>query len=270
MTQQPTLKDTLARLGTPFRQSLQNKVILVTGAASGIGRASAFALANQGAQVVLSDFQDELGLQAAREIRDNGGKADFLHCDVSKREEIKALVREIEVQYGRLDAAYNNAGTEGKPAPLHECTEENWNKTLTVNLSSTFWCMQEEVRLMLKHGGGSIINCASIAGLRGFANLPAYVASKHGVVGLTKAAALDYAAQNIRINVICPGVIQTPMIDRFTGGSKEALAGLSAQEPIGRVGTPDEIAGAVLWLCSPLSHFVTGTEIVVDEGWCAK
>jgi len=270
MSQQPQFKNILQTVGSPYRQSLQGKVVLVTGAASGIGRASAFAFAAQGAHVILSDVQDELGQQAAREIRDHAERADYLHCDISKPDEVKALFREIEIQYGKLDAAFNNAGIEGSPAATHECTQDNWTRTLNINLTGTFLCMQEELKLMLKRGGGSIINCSSIAGLRGFAGLPAYVASKHAVIGLTKAAALDYAQKNIRINVICPGVIQTTMIDRFTGGSPEALKGLTLQEPVGRAGAPETIATAALWLASPQSSFVTGTELIVDGGWCAK
>ena len=172
--------------------------------------------------------------------------------------------------FGRLDHAFNNAGTEGLPAPLLDSTDENWTKTLGTNLSGVYFCMREELEILLKQRSGSIVNCASIAGLRGFAGLGAYTASKHGVLGLTRSAALDYATSGVRINAVCPGVILTPMIDRFTRGDPKAAIELAAQSPMNRMGIPEEIADAVLWLCRPGATYVTGTELVVDGGWCAR
>jgi len=248
----------------------QNQVVLITGAAAGIGEATARAFAAQGAQVILTDINEDAGGKVALQIREKGGKAQFILCDVAEQPQVAALFKEIRTQYGRLDVAFNNAGIEGVPAPVAEASLENWKRTLDINLNGPFYCMKEEIPMMMKQGGGVIVNCASIAGVRGFAGMPAYVASKHALIGLTRCAALDYGSRGIRINAVCPGVIQTPMIDRFTQGSKEALAGLAAGEPIGRLGKPEEIADAVLWLAQPGAAFVSGTEIIVDGGWCAK
>ena len=159
-------------------------------------------------------------------------------------------------RFGRIDAAFNNAGIEGAPAATHECTLENWTRTIDINLRGIWLCMKHEIPHMLKQESGSIVNCASIAGLVGFANLPAYTASKHGVIGLTRTAALEYARQGLRINAVCPGVIDTPMVQRFTQGNAEALDQLTSGEPVGRLGKPEEIGDAVIWLCSPRSSFV--------------
>jgi NAD(P)-dependent dehydrogenase (short-subunit alcohol dehydrogenase family) len=250
--------------------SFQNQVALVTGAAAGIGRATALAFAAVGAKVVVSDVDEPGGIETVRSIEKTGGEALFVACDVSRPEQVRELVARTAARFGRLDHAFNNAGIEGQPAPLMESTAQNWDKTLAVNLSGVYWCMREELSVMLKQGSGTIINCASIAGLRGFAAMGAYVASKHGVLGLTKSAALDYASRGIRINAICPGVIHTPMIDRFTRGDEAAARSLAAGAPAGRMGRPEEIADAVLWLCNPGAAFVHGAEIVVDGGWCAK
>ncbi len=250
--------------------SLTHQVAVVTGAAAGIGRATALAFAAAGARVVVSDVDEKGGIETARSIEQAGGEALFVACDVSKPEQVRELVERTVARFGRLDHAFNNAGIEGASAPLHESTSENWHKTLAVNLSGVYWCMKEELSVMLKQGSGTIINCSSIAGLRGFAAMGAYVASKHGVLGLTRSAALDYASRGIRINAVCPGVIHTPMVDRFTQGDEAAARSLAAGAPAGRMGRPEEIADAVLWLCNPGAAFVQGTEIVVDGGWCAK
>ncbi len=252
------------------QNTIQNQVALVTGAAAGIGRATALAFARQRARVVVSDRDERGGIETVRQIQAAGGEAIFQGCDVSNADQVKTLVNRVVSHYGRIDHAFNNAGVEGVGAPLAESSDENWKRTLGINLSGVYFCMKEELAAMTKQGSGTIVNCASIAGVRGFAGMGAYVASKHGVIGLTKSAALDYAAKNIRINAVCPCVIHTPMIDRFTSGDEKAAAALASNAPMNRMGRPEEIADAVLWLCQPGAAFVTGTEIVVDGGWCAK
>ena len=249
---------------TPFK----NKVALVTGASFGIGRATALLFAHKGAKVVLADWVENP--ETMDLIKKEGGEAIFIKCDVSKTKDVKALIQKTIATYGRLDFAYNNAGIEGESAPIHECTEENWDKTINVNLKGVWLCMKYEIIEMLKQGKGAIVNCSSIAGLVGFQGLPAYVASKHGIIGLTKTAALECAKLGIRVNAVCPGAIKTPMIDRLTGNNKDAEAQFASQEPIGRLGLPEEIANAVIWLCSDKSSFVTGHAMPVDGGWVAQ
>ena len=249
---------------TPFK----NKVALVTGASFGIGRATALLFAHKGAKVVLADWVENP--ETMDLIKKEGGEAIFIKCDVSKTKDVKALFQYTIDTYGRLDFAYNNAGIEGESAPIHECTEENWDKTINVNLKGVWLCMKYEIIEMLKQGKGAIVNCSSIAGLVGFQGLPAYVASKHGIIGLTKTAALECAKLGIRVNAVCPGAIKTPMIDRLTGNNKDAEAQFASQEPIGRLGLPEEIANAVIWLCSDKSSFVTGHAMPVDGGWVAQ
>ena len=249
---------------------LIGKVAIVTGASAGIGRAAAFALAAQGAKVVVADVDVTRGEQVASDINDKGGTAVFVRADVSDDTSVAALVAETVAQFGGLDVAFNNAGIEGTPAPTAECTPENWQRTLAVNLTGVWSCMRHEIPRMLERGGGSIVNMSSVAGLVGFATTPAYTASKHGVVGLTKTAALDYAEQGIRVNAVCPGVIDTEMVERFTGGQPEAEAAMVATEPVGRLGRPEEIADTVVWLCSDRSSFVTGQAIAVDGGFVAR
>jgi NAD(P)-dependent dehydrogenase (short-subunit alcohol dehydrogenase family) len=191
-------------------------------------------------------------------------------CDVANDADVARMVQACVDAFGALHCAFNNAGIDGQMAPTHECTPDNWQRTLAVNLTGVWQCMRHQVPALLASGGGAIVNCASIAGLVGFANLPAYVASKHGVVGLTRAAALEYARQGIRVNAVCPGVIETPMVTHATGGSPEALAQYAEAEPIGRLGQPAEVASAVLWLCSAGAAFTTGHALVVDGGWVAQ
>lgn len=245
------------------------KVAIVTGGSFGIGRAAAVAFAARGAKVIVADWLEDIEQTTLKQIKAAGGQAIFLTCDVSKSKDVQAMVEKTIATYGRLDFAFNNAGIEGTTASTHECTEENWDKTISINLKGIWLCMKQEIAYMLKQGNGAIVNCASVAGLIGFPGLPAYVVSKHGVVGLTKTAALEYAHQNIRINAVCPGVIHTAMIDRITGMDKEVEKQFVSMEPIGRMGNPEEVAEAVIWLCSDAASFVTGHAMPVDGGWIA-
>lgn len=251
-----------------MENTFQNKVALVTGGSFGIGRAAAIAFAKRGAKVVVADWVEDN--ETVSMIRNARGEAIFVKCDVSSEEDVRNMVGKTIEQYGRLDFAFNNAGVEGLSAPTHECTDENWERTINVNLKGAWLCMKYEIPHMLEQGGGAIVNNASIAGLVGFPGIPAYVASKHGMIGLTKNAALEYAKSGIRVNVVCPGVIRTPMIDRFTGKDKEVEKQFASQEPIGRLGEPEEVAEAVIWLCSDAASFVTGHPMVVDGGWVAQ
>lgn len=246
----------------------KNKVAIVTGGSFGIGRATAIAFAKKGAKVVVVDWIEDS--ETLNLIKAAGGETIFIKCDVSKATDVKAMVEKTLAAFGRLDYAFNNAGIEGINGVTHECTEENWDKTIGVNLKGIWLCMKHEIPEILKQGKGVIINCASIAGLVGFQGLPAYVASKHGVIGLTKTAALEYAKPGIRINAVCPGAIRTPMIDRITGNKKEVEDQFAAMEPIGRLGQPEEVANAVLWMCSDEASFVTGHAMAVDGGWVAQ
>ncbi|MEH2162945.1 MAG: SDR family oxidoreductase [Nostoc sp.] len=243
------------------------KVAFVTGAANGIGRATALAFAREGANVVVADISEQGNQETARMIEELGKQALAVRCDVTQSEDVKAALAKTVEAFGRLDFAFNNAGIEPrKPAPTAEYEEEEWNRIIDTNLRSVFLCMKYEIPLILKQGGGAIVNTSSGAGIIGIKGSPAYTAAKHGVIGLTKSAALDYAAQNIRVNAVCPGYIETPMMDRFTGGTAEGRAKVIAEEPIGRMGKPDEIAAAVVWLCSDAAAFVVGHAMVIDGG----
>lgn len=250
--------------------NLKNKVVIITGAASGIGAASALAFAREGASVVVADLQIARGEELVSRIQAEDGKAIFVKCDVSLESDVKNMVAKTIETFGHLSCAFNNAGIEGESADTTMCTNDNWEKTINVNLRGVWLCMKYQIPEMLKNGGGSIVNCSSIAGMVGFVGIPAYCASKHGVIGLTQAAALEFAGQNIRVNAICPGVIQTPMVERFTHGEAQAIKELSAGEPVGRMGKPEEIAQVALWLCSDASSFVTGHPLVADGGWVAR
>lgn len=244
-----------------------NKVAIVTGGSFGIGRATAIAFAQRGAKVVVVDnAQDYETIQYIREL---GSEAMFIKCDVSSMTQVRNMVKQSMDRFGRLDYAFNNAGIEGEFAKTHECTEENFDKTIAVNLKAVWLCMRLEIPEMLKREHGVIINCASIAGFSGFAGSPAYVASKHAVIGLTKTAALEYSKQGIRINAICPGVIHTPMVDRVISKDKTAEKRFIEMEPIGRMGRPSEVAETVMWLCSDAASFVTGIALPVDGGFSA-
>lgn len=247
------------------------QVALVTGGSSGIGAATAKAFCEAGAAVVIADILDTEGKALAAGLTKAGHRAVYQHCDVSVEADIAAAVACAAEKFGGLHHAFNNAGIEGQPAPVDEATNDNWERVVSINLRGVWWCMKHEIPAMRATGAAcSIVNCSSVAGLTGFAGIPAYVASKHGVVGLTRSAALDLATDSIRVNAICPGVIQTPMIDRFTGKDDAARAALTAGAPMARVGVPEEIASAVLWLCSRGASYTTGQAIAVDGGWTAR
>jgi NAD(P)-dependent dehydrogenase (short-subunit alcohol dehydrogenase family) len=251
-----------------MEQIFKDKVALVTGSSFGIGRSTAIAFARRGAKVVLADWVEDKGTLDA--IGQVGGEAFFVKCDVSREDDVRNMVAQAVARYGRLDFAFNNAGIEGSPAPAADCSDENWDRTIGINLKGVWLCIKHEIPEMIKSGGGAIVNNASIAGLVGFGGVPAYVASKHGVVGLTKNVALDYAKQNIRVNAVCPGVIHTPMIDRFTGNDPKAMQQMVAGKPMERLGQPEEIAETVVFLCSAAASFITGQAIAVDGGWTTQ
>ncbi len=243
------------------------KVALVTGSGSGIGRASALKFAQEGAKVVVSDINVEGGDETVRLIRETGGDATFVRCDVSQAAQVEALIKAVVDTYGRLDCAYNNAGIEGDAATTINCTEENFDLNYQINLKGVWLCMKYEILQFLAQGSsGAIVNTASVAGLVGVKGSPAYVAAKHGVVGLTKTAALEFAKKDIRVNAVCPGVIETPMVERLTGGTTDAKVRVANWQPVGRMGLPSEIAATAVWLCSDQASFVTGHAMPVDGG----
>jgi NAD(P)-dependent dehydrogenase (short-subunit alcohol dehydrogenase family) len=251
---------------------VSGKVALITGGGSGIGRATAIAFAREGAKISIADYNRTGGEETVRMIKSAGGEASFIEANVAIAKQVEAMVARTVETYGRLDCAFNNAGIEGEMSGgnIAECSEENWGRIIAINLTGVFLCMKYEIPQMLKHGGGSIVNTASAAGLIGLPGGTAYVASKHGVAGLTKSAALEYAKSGIRINAVCPGFIRTAMTERVMDGGSISEEAMVAAEPIGRIGKPEEIANVVLFLCSDDASFVTGLPMPVDGGYVAQ
>ncbi len=249
---------------------LNGKVALVTGAGSGIGRASAITVAREGTEVVVSDVIAEGGEETVLIIEDAGGEAVFVKADVSAAGEVEALVNAAVETYGRLDCAHNNAGIVGPVAETHEYPEDEWDDVIRVKLKGVWLCMKYKIAQMLRQGGGAVVNTSSAAGFVGHPWQTAYVASKHGVNGLTKVAALENAKGGIRVNAVCPGIIRTPRIERYIANKPGWIEGFIAQEPVGRLGESEEIAEAVVWLCSDAASFVTGHIMPVDGGFVAQ
>jgi NAD(P)-dependent dehydrogenase (short-subunit alcohol dehydrogenase family) len=251
---------------------MNGRVALVTGGAMGIGRAAACAFARAGAKVVVADLPRAVAEadETIRSIQEAGGSGIFVPTDVARAPEVEALMAATVVAYGRLDYALNNAGVCGTATGVVGCSQEQWDTIIATNLTGTWLCMKYEIPLLLKVGGGAIVNTASGAGLLGVAGLPAYVASKHGVIGLTKTAALEFASQQIRINAICPGTTWTPMMETLIAGSAEMEKMLRAASPYGRMARPEEVAEAAVWLCSDAASFVTGVALPVDAGRVAQ
>jgi NAD(P)-dependent dehydrogenase (short-subunit alcohol dehydrogenase family) len=248
--------------------SFEKKVALVTGGASGLGLATAREFAESGASVVLADWNEKAVRSATDELAAKGHKVLAVPCDVSDDAQIEAMVEQAVATFGRLDAAYNNAGVQNVIAETADASREDFDRVTAINLRGVWSCMKFELRQMLKQGSGSIVNCSSIAGIAGGPGRGTYHAAKHGVIGLSKSAALEYAAKGIRINAICPGIIHTPMVDQMmAAGQTDALNAMLREVPIGRLGRPEEIADAVLWLCSPAASFVVGHSLVVDGGF---
>lgn len=258
----------------PSGRQFEGATALVTGASSGIGEATALAFAREGASVVVADIKVDEGQAVVEAIRRTGADAHFIRCDVRSEDDIRHMVAETVSRFGRLDCAFNNAGVEGVLAPLAEQTNQAWDNVINTDLRGAWLCMKYEIEQMLAQGGGTIVNCSSICGVVGVKGMSSYVAAKHGLVGLTKAAALDYATQNIRINAVCPGAILTRAaeVGEFISDPVERdkmNQAFLASQPIGRWGTPDEVANAVLWLCGPGSSLMLGHAMVVDGAWTA-
>jgi NAD(P)-dependent dehydrogenase (short-subunit alcohol dehydrogenase family) len=250
---------------------LDGKIAIITGAGSGIGRATAKIFAREGAKLLIADVVADAGAETLKALKDTGAAALFMKVDVSKANEVDAMVAKAVEAYGRIDCAFNNAGIEGEGALTHKCTEENWHRVLSINLTGVWLCMKAEIAQMLKQGGGgAIVNTSSMAGLVGSIGGPAYVAAKHGVAGLTKAAALEYGRHNIRVNAVCPGPIRTPMMQRIMRGSAETEQRFIRSEPLKRFGEPEEIGESVAWLCSARASYVTGGPMPVDGGAFAQ
>lgn len=248
-------------------KGLVGKVALVTGGGSGIGRAAARLFAREGSKVVVADVSSPGGTETVRMIEEAGGRAVFVLADVSEARQVEALVEKALKTYGRLDCAFNNAGIEQSLAPLADCPEDEWDRVIRTNLKGVWLSMKYEIPRMIAQGGGAIVNASSVAGLVGGPLNGAYVASKHAILGLTRAAALEYARSGIRINAVCPGMTRTPMIGVITGGDANVESMIVGRHPIGRAALPEEIAAAAVWLCSDEASFITGHALAVDGGF---
>ncbi len=251
-------------------KEFQGKVALVTGGTSGIGRAAAIAYAREGAKVVVAGRRAAEGEETVQLVRAQGGQALFVPTDVAQEAQVKNLIGRTLEQFGRLDFAFNNAGIDQQPMPLLEQTEETYDQVMDINVKGVWLSMRHEIPAMLKSGGGAIVNTSSALGLIAFPGVEVYVASKHAVIGLTKSAAVEFGKQGIRINAVLPAAIETDMYRRFVGEKAEAIAAMAAMHPIGRIGTPEEIADAVIWLSSSKSSFVIGHSLLVDGGFTAQ
>jgi NAD(P)-dependent dehydrogenase (short-subunit alcohol dehydrogenase family) len=249
--------------------SFESKVALVTGAAMGMGLATAKAFAESSAAVVLSDYNDEALQTATDQLKAAGHNVLGVHCDVASEAEVAAMVEKTVSAFGHLDAAFNNAGIQIPAGEIVDVPNEDYERVMAINLRGVWNCLKHELRHMREQGSGAIVNCSSIGGLVGLEFLAAYHGSKHGVIGLTKSVALEYAARGIRVNAVCPGTIDTPMVAEMVAKRPEAMAEIMKKQPIGRLGRPEEIASAVLWLCSDASSFVLGHALVVDGGFTA-
>lgn len=249
--------------------SFSGKVALVTGGSTGIGRAAAIAFARQGARVVIASRRQETGQAAVSEIEALGGEALWSGCDVSQAQQVEHLIDKVLATYGRLDCAFNNAGSGGRGGLLPEIGEQDWDLTIDGYLKSVFLCMKYQIPVMLEAGGGAIVNNSSVDGKRAFPWDPVYSAAKHGVLGLTKSVALQYADKGVRINAVCPGWIKTPPVDEMIAKDPHAESLMLQHQPIGRLGSSEEVAAAVVWLCSEQASFITGTALDVDGGYLA-
>ncbi len=247
-----------------------DKTALITGAGSGIGRAAALAFARAGANVVVADIDPNAGAETIAQIEAEAGTALFVVANVSQPEAVENMVTATVNAYGSLDCAFNNAGIQGELSQTADCSEENWDRIIGINLKGVWLCMKYQITQMLKQGGGAIVNNASNFGLVGSGGMPAYSASKHGVIGLTKTAALEYAQTGVRVNAVCPGPVQTPLVDKILAGQPDIIDTIISREPVGRMGDPEEIADAVVWLCSSQASFVVGAALSVDGGFVAQ
>lgn len=247
---------------------LKNKVALITGGGSGIGRASCLLFAREGAKVVIADYVAEGGNETVRQIKAAGGEAVFVQADVSKSADVQSMIATTVKTYGRIDVLFNNAGIEGPSVKLANYKEEDWDRVIAIDLTAVYLGMKYGIPEMLKQGGGVIISTASVAGLVGFPGSGAYAAAKAGVINMTRMVALEYADKNIRVNCICPGIIETPMVDRVMG--TRPREGVVKAEPIGRLGQPEDIANAALFLACDESSFATGAPFIIDGGYVAR